>query len=267
MIEAKKSLGQNFLIDKNIIKKIIKIANINSNEHLVEIGSGTGSLSKELIKLNPKSLMLVEKDENLHKLLKDELHDNSKISFINQDILKFNIEEKIKKNTIILGNLPYNISSQILIKMIKFKKWPPKYKKLVFMFQKEVAQKLISDLNKKNFGRITIISNWRLKVKDYFKVSNKCFFPVPKVDSMIVVFEPTYHDSIKIKNIENLEKITQVFFSNKRKMINKGFKRLFKDENLANKTLKLNLSKRPSELSIFDYFKITEYFEKKKLDQ
>ena len=135
MKQAKKSLGQNFLVDKNIIRKIINLSEIK-NKHIVEIGPGTGALTKEIILRKPKSLTLIEKDNELCKDLKEKYFNQKFIKIFNSDILKFDIEKKIFKNSIIFGNLPYNISSQILIKFIKFKKWPPKYKCLNFMFQK-----------------------------------------------------------------------------------------------------------------------------------
>ena len=123
---VKKSLGQNFLIDLNIIKKITNITEI-FDRNILEIGPGEGALTDQILKNNPKSLTLVEKDNFLFNKLKFKYLDNKKIKIYNKDILKFNIEDKLKKDTIIFGNLPYNISSQILVKIIKFKKWPPKF--------------------------------------------------------------------------------------------------------------------------------------------
>ena len=126
MIRPKKSLGQNFLIDNNILNKIIKLAEI-SNCNIVEIGPGTGNLTKKIIEQKPNSLILIEKDKILSSNLKNELEKYNNYKIFNEDILKFDLEKNIKKNSIIIGNLPYNISSQILVKLIKFKKWLPKY--------------------------------------------------------------------------------------------------------------------------------------------
>ena len=122
---AKKSLGQNFLIDKNIIKKIINFTKIK-NRNVVEIGPGEGALTNEILLRNPKSLFLIEKDFELAKQLQLKYSKNKKIKVFNTDILKFNLEKIIKKNSAVFGNLPYNISSQILVKVIKFNKWLPK---------------------------------------------------------------------------------------------------------------------------------------------
>ena len=120
----KKSLGQNFLIDKNIIRKIINLVKVN-NKNIIEIGPGKGALTDEILKKKPKSLIIIEKDYQLAKSLQNKYLKNKKIIIFNEDILKFDLEKVTRKNTIIFGNLPYNISSQILVKIIKFKKWPP----------------------------------------------------------------------------------------------------------------------------------------------
>jgi len=261
MIKPKKSLGQNFLIDQNIIDKIINISDIKNN-NIIEIGPGTGNLTKKIIDQNPKSLLLIEKDQYLTLNLKKEFCVEKKIEIFNEDILKSHLEEKIKINSIVIGNLPYNISSQILAKLIKFKQWPPKYKKLIFMFQKEVAEKIVAKHKSASFGRLAVLTNARLKVTDSFNVSENCFYPVPKVKSTFLVFEPFINQEFNVKDINNLEKITHIFFSKKRKMINKAFKTLFKNEKLMARKIEIDLSLRPNQVSEKQYYKITECFEK-----
>ena len=262
MIKSKKSLGQNFLIDNNIINKIIKLSDV-CNNNIVEIGPGTGNLTKKIIEQNPKSLILIEKDHKLTSYLNTKLSDSKNIKIFNEDILKFELESKIKKESTIIGNLPYNISSQILAKLIKFKKWLPKYKKLILMFQKEVADKILAKHSSSLFGRLAILTNARLMITDHFNVSPNCFYPVPKVKSTILVFEPIINQDFKVKDISNLEKITHIFFSRKRKMINKAFKKVFKKPTEVAEKININLSLRPNQLSEKEYYKITEYFEKK----
>ena len=152
MLYAKKSLGQNYLIDLNIINKIVNILDIK-NKNVIEIGPGKGALTEIILSKNPKSLIVIEKDNKLSENLKFKYHKNKKINIFNEDILKFNLEDKIKKNSIIFGNLPYNISSQILVKFIRFKNWPPVYKDIIFMFQKELGEKIIGRYPSKDYGR------------------------------------------------------------------------------------------------------------------
>ena len=162
--KAKKSLGQNFLIDKNIIKKIVNIANIEKNKTILEIGPGYGNLTDEIIKKNPKKIHAVEKDKNLHLFLKQKFNNISNINLINRDILKIIQNPISEKNVIVFGNLPYNISTQILASLVTLKKWPPWYENLILMFQKEVADRIVAKKNTKNFGRLSVLCNWRLEI-------------------------------------------------------------------------------------------------------
>ncbi len=262
MTKPKKSLGQNFLIDNNIIDKIIKLSDIQNN-NVIEIGPGTGNLTKKIIDQKPKSLILIEKDRELVINLKSQFKDIKKLKIFNNDVLKFKLEDEIENDSIIVGNLPYNISSQILAKLIKFKKWLPKYKKLILMFQKEVADKILAKHASSSFGRLAILTNTRLKVVSSFHVSQNSFFPIPKVKSTVLVFEPILNRDFKVKDIANLEKITHIFFSKKRKMINKAFKTLFKEPILIAKKIGIDLNLRPNQLSEKQYYRITELFEDK----
>ncbi len=255
---AKKSLGQNFLIDKNIIKKIVNLVDIK-NRNILEIGPGSGALTKEILKNDPKSISVIEKDNKLANKLKDDFKNNY-IKVYNDDILKFDLEKINKKDSIIFGNLPYNISSQILVKVLKFKKWPPKFTDLIFMFQKEVAEKILGKFHSSDYGRLSIITNLRLKYKNKFLVSKNCFNPRPKVVSQIIHFKPKKNINYKIKNINNLEKITNLMFSNKRKMINKKINRILTVSEIR-KLGKLDLSSRPSDIKPEIYYKITELIE------
>ena len=254
---AKKSLGQNFLIDHNIIRKIINLVKV-SNKNVLEIGPGKGALTDEIIKNNPKSLTLIEKDLSICNYLQTKYKKNKNIKIYNKYFLKINIEKKLKEKTIVFGNLPYNISSQILVKMIKFNYWPPKYTDLVFMFQKEMSQRIMGPFKSENYGRLSILTNFRLDIVKRFNVSPNCFFPKPKVDSTILLLKPK-KNLLKIKKVDNLEKITNILFSNKRKMINKNIKKIFKKKEHMIKNLDFKL--RPSEIKPEIYYELTRIYE------
>ncbi len=257
---AKKSLGQNFLIDSNIIKKIVNLIAIN-NKNILEIGPGKGALTDEILKNKPKSLTLIEKDFLICKELKLKYNNYKNVEIYNKDFLQFDLEKKLKKKSIIFGNLPYNISSQILVKIIKFKTWPPKYSDIVLMFQKEMAERIIGTFNTSKYGRLSILTNYRLNIIKRFNVSPNCFFPKPKVNSSVLFLKPREKVLNNIKNIENLEKITNIFFSNKRKMINKSIKKIFNKDKLS--LIKdLDLESRPADLKPEKYYEITELYEK-----
>ena len=256
---AKKSLGQNFLIDKNIIKKIVSLVKVKNN-NIVEIGPGKGALTTELLKRQPKSLHLIEKDKVFVKELNIKYSQNNLVKIHNADILKFDLEKIVKKNTNIFGNLPYNISSQILTKIIKFKKWPPDFENVVFMFQKELGERILGKFSTSEYGRLSILTNYRMKYLEKFLISSNCFFPKPKVTSMVIHFQPKKENSYKINKIENLEKITNIFFNNKRKIIKKNLEKILNRSKIAQLS-NLNKSLRPSNLKPDIYYKITQLFE------
>ena len=230
---------------------------IEKSDEIIEIGPGTGNLTKFLVKLNPKNIFVIEKDENLVKNLSLKFGD--KINIINKDILKFFDKSIFTNETIVVGNLPYNISSQILVKMIKFKKWPPNFYDLIFMFQKELGEKIIGLYQTPNYGRISILANSRLKVIKKFFVSPNCFRPKPKITSMVIHFQPK-STLLSIKDILNLEKVKKIFFSNKRKMINKNIKKIFKNDDKIKLFKNIDIKSRPSDLSPEHFYEITRLF-------
>tara|TARA_Y100000590_G_C15628322_1_gene980211 strand:+ start:645 stop:1436 length:792 start_codon:yes stop_codon:yes gene_type:complete len=258
-IFPKKSLGQNFLIDKNIINKIIEVGNIKKDDYILEVGPGTGNLTKEIIKKKPKKIFLIEKDKLLFKNLKKKFNKN--INIFNEDILKFEERDLSSRKLLVFGNLPYNISTQILTKWILYPNSKFWFKKLVLMFQKDVAERIVAIPNTRDYGRLSIISNWRLNIKKHFDISKNCFFPKPKVEGSILSFNPK-KNYIKFKSPKNLELITRVFFSQKRKMVNKPFKKLFGNIDEVSNKLKINLDLRPQNLNKEAYFKITSEYEK-----
>ena len=256
-VKAKKSLGQNFLIDKNILKKIVDVGNINSNDKVLEIGPGTGNLTEYIVKANPKTIIVVEKDFNLTKLLKNKF--KKKVKIINADILKIS-EDFYNEKFIIYGNLPYNISTQILAFWCLSKKI--KVKKLILMFQKEVADRIVAKVNTKNYSRITILSNWKFYIKKLFDINPECFSPRPKIKSSLLEFTPK-KNIVDIKYPKNIEKITNIFFSQRRKMVKKNFMKLFKNFNEVSKLLNIRLTDRPQNIPIEKFLEIIKIFENK----
>ncbi len=256
-IKAKKSLGQNFLIDKNILKKIVDVGNINSNDKILEIGPGTGNLTEYIVKANPKTIILVEKDFNLTKLLENKF--KKKVKIINDDILKLS-EDFYNEKFIIYGNLPYNISTQILAFWCLSKKI--KFKKLILMFQKEVADRIVAKVNTKNYSRITILSNWKFYIKKLFDINPECFSPRPKIKSSLLEFTPK-KNIVDIKYPKNIEKITNIFFSQRRKMVKKNFIKLFKNFDEVSKLVNIKLTDRPQNIPIEKFLEIIKIFENK----
>jgi len=256
--KPKKSLGQNFLIDKNIINLIVDFGKINQNDTVLEVGPGTGNLTQAIILKKPKKLFVIEKDKNLALNLEKKFKNN--ITIINDDILEINENDITNKPMTIYGNLPYNISTQILSKWIKNNNFNNIAKNLILMFQKEVADRIIADTNEKNYGRLSILSCWKMKIKKIVDINPKSFYPPPKIKSTVLFFEPK-KKYFKLNNPRNLEHITRVFFNQKRKMIIKPLKILFKNNIEISNKLKINLNLRPQNLSPMTYFKLCGEYE------
>ena len=257
MIRAKKSLGQNFLIDEKVLKQIVNSVEVE-NKTILEIGPGTGNLTKHILNKKPKKFTVIEKDNDLINNLKDQFNEN--LNIINDDVL--NIDENLlfKEKVIVFGNLPYNISTEILSKWIINLGNDFWFENLVLMFQKEVADRIIARHNNSNYGRLSILANWKLIIKKICDIKPGSFSPKPKIDSSLLLFSPK-KKFYKLNNPKNLEKITRVFFNNRRKMIKKPFNQIFNGDLRILEKLRIDLNLRPQNLNIETYYKLTEEYE------
>jgi 16S rRNA (adenine1518-N6/adenine1519-N6)-dimethyltransferase len=258
LIKAKKSLGQNFLIDPIILNKIVDLVNIK-NKAVLEIGPGTGNLTHHILKKKPKKLIVIEKDNVLAFNLQNKF--NEQINIINKDVLEVDEHLLSNEKLTVFGNLPYNISTEILSKWItniKSKFW---FDDLILMFQKEVADRIIAKFNTANYGRLSILSNWKLNVKKIIDVDPESFSPKPKIKSTILLFTPK-SDFYEIKDPKNLEKITRIFFSHRRKMLKKPFNQIFSSDQKILEKFKLDLDMRPQNLNCDTYYMLAQEYEK-----
>jgi len=261
MIKPKKSLGQNFLTDKNILKKIVGITKVEKKS-ILEVGPGTGNLTSCILENSPKKLFLIEKDESLISLLTSEFKDNVKI--INDDILRIDEKKICNEKLIVFGNLPYNISTEILSKWIlnlddkEF--W---FDCLILMFQKEVADRIISKFNSNKYGRLSILSNWKLEIEKICDIKPSSFYPKPKVDSSLLFFKPK-KNFYNFNNPKNLEIITRVFFNQRRKMLKEPFNQLFNGNIDIAEKLNIDLNLRPQNLDHDTYYQLTKEYEELK---
>ena len=256
-IKSKKSLGQNFLIDRAVLEKIVSITDI-ADKNVLEIGPGSGNLTTYILKQKPKKLYVVEKDDDLAILLKEKF--DTEIEIINDDILKVS-EDKISDQKLsVFGNLPYNISTEILSKWILNIGPHCWFESLILMFQKEVADRIISKFNNSKYGRLSILSSWKLNVKKVIDIKPQSFSPRPKIESSLLFFTPK-ENFFEWKDPKNLEKITRTFFSQRRKMLKKPFNQVFTNGKDVAEKFGIDLNLRPQNLEPETYFKLVKEYE------
>jgi len=256
-IKAKKSLGQNFLIDREVLEKIVSITDI-TNKEVLEIGPGSGNLTIYILKKKPKKLYVIEKDDDLAILLKEKF--DTEIEIINDDILNVSESNISEQKLSVFGNLPYNISTEILSKWILNIGSNFWFDSLILMFQKEVADRIISKFNNSNYGRLSILSSWKLNVEKIIDIKPQSFSPRPKIDSSLLLFTPK-ENFFELKDPKNLEKITRIFFSQRRKMLKKPFNQVFDNGKQVAEKFGIDLNLRPQNLEPETYFKLVKEYE------
>ena len=256
-IKAKKSLGQNFIIDRNVLEQIVNTVDIYEKE-ILEIGPGSGNLTTYIIKKNPKKIFVIEKDNDLSLMLNEKF--GSEISIINDDVLKVSEKKISNEKLTVFGNLPYNISTEIISKWIVNLDKEFWFESLVLMFQKEVADRIIAESNTSKYGRLSILSNWKLNIKKIIDIKPESFSPKPKVDSSLLLFTPK-KNFFELKDAKNLEMITRIFFSQRRKMLKKPFNQVFKNAKEVSKKFDIDLNLRPQNLNPEMYFNLVKEYE------
>ena len=247
----KKKLGQHFLINEDILKRIVNFSNL-SNKDIIEIGPGQGSLTRYIIAKKPKSITLIEKDKTLEPFLAKLVTKNeTKISIIYGDALNINIVDLSKnKKSLIIGNLPYNISTTLILDLIKFMN---NFACMIFLVQSEVADRLSAEVSSKRYGRVSILCQLFCNVEKIFKVGPENFFPKPRVNSTLIKITPKKEILFEYENFNFMLK--KAFCYRRKKIKNnllKHFPKLGKKETQVH----INLDKRPQDFSPTEYLDI-----------
>ena len=253
-MQYKKNLGQHFLIDQNIVDKLVRYINPSQNDEIIEIGPGEGVMTKSIIK-KVKKMILIEKDIDLIENLKNNFSESYNSSIINIDFLKYNLDE-LNKPMRIIGNLPYNISTEIIFKMCNCNKIIDMH----FMLQKEVVDRIIAESNSKIYGRLSIMAQAYFNVKKLFDISENVFSPRPKVKSSFVRFSTKqypFHDKAHENIFYNIVKSA---FEGRRKMIKTSLKSFLNANDFCIMNLKPDL--RAENLTVNDYIFISDYVQK-----
>ena len=251
MQKHKKRLGQHFLHDKNIINKIISNLAINIKDNFIEIGPGEGALTTPLLE-EVESIILIEKDRDLIPILENK-YNHRKVKIVNQDILKCELSNLIKENTRIVGNLPYNISTEIIFRLLPFAK---DIKDLHFMLQKEVVDRIVAAPGTKIYGRLSVMTQVYFTVKKLFNISPNVFTPKPKVDSAYIRLVPKDYIFDSLEHEQKFKGIVNTVFSARRKMIKTSLKGIIDSQSLQ--TISIEPNSRPEILSVQNYIDISK---------
>ena len=264
-LDAKKSLGQNFILDKNFTDKIAKSAGDLSNFEVLEIGAGPGGLTRSILDAGVKKLIVIEKDQRCVLALK-ELQEfyGSRLEIIEGDALEIDETKIFTQNSQfkIIANLPYNIGTVLIFKWLKIL---PKIASMNLMLQKEVVQRICAKIGDKNYGRLAIMLNLLCDTKMLFEVNKMVFSPPPKITSAIVQIIPNAEKIEKYfekNNLKKFEKVVQQAFNQRRKMLKSSLKGAFINQDLAEIFAKCNIAgtKRAEEITIEEFWKISRFF-------
>ena len=248
MVFAKKKWGQNFLVDNNLLEKIIKTINIKDTEHVLEIGPGQGALSEKLVEV-AKSLSMVEIDPDLIERLK--VHEKlSGLTIINQDILKVDLESLSIDSPVVVGNIPYNITSPIIFWLIDhFDHWNRAY----LMVQKEVAQRLTATIGTKDYSRVTVMTSLFFNIEICFSISPNVFLPKPKVQSAFISITKRSDFDQKNVNVKKFSQVVRMAFSQRRKMLRNSLSTLTINSDKCN----IDFTRRPEQLTVDEFIDIS----------
>lgn len=252
-LRAKKSLGQNFLSDPSILKRIVESAAPLENCTMIEVGPGPGGLTREMIKHPCKEIILIEQDERCLPYLEQlKGHFEGTFTLLNQDALEIPLHTLGASPRKIIANLPYNISVPLLLEWLKHM---DEFESLTLMFQKEVAARLIASPNTSNYGRLSVMCQWKAHVKKLFDLPPGAFIPSPKVTSTVVQLTP--RSPRENASWELLEKVVKAAFSQRRKMLRTSLKNLVESPCTFLETAHINPERRAETLSVEEFCRLT----------
>jgi len=252
-LDAKKSLGQNFILDKNFTDKIAKSVGDLSEYELLEVGPGPGSLTRSILDTKAKKLIAIEKDHRCLAALEElQKFYGERLEIINADALEIDETKIFEKKFKIIANLPYNIGTVLLIKWLKI---APKISSMTLMLQKEVVERIIAKPNTKHYGRLAVMTNFLCDSKMLFTVNRSVFIPPPKVTSAILHLVP-YEKPLFDVEFEKLEMVVAGAFNQRRKMIRSSLKSVFENPDEVLKNLGLNPELRAENLTIEEFCRL-----------
>ena len=262
-LAAKKSLGQNFLFDLNLTRRIARAAGPLEGFTIVEVGPGPGGLTRALLMEGATRVIAVERDERtLPALAEISAAYPGRLQVISADALEVDWRKLINGPAKIVANLPYNVATALLLGWISDEVWPPWFSSLTLMFQKEVAERIVAKPGSDAYGRLSIISQWRCAATKLFDVNRSAFTPPPKITSSIVHLVPRAVCEPACE-LRNLERVTAAGFGQRRKMLRSSLKAVFEHPETVLESLGLDPQKRAEELSIADFARLAQVLDRR----
>ena len=255
-LNAKKALGQNFLLDLNLTQKIARTAGDLQGAHVVEVGPGPGGLTRAILSLGAARLTVIERDERCLPALEEiAAHYPGRLEIISGDALKTDFAALGANRPVkIIANLPYNVGTQLLVNWLLPESWPPYWESLTLMFQKEVAQRIVAEAGDNHYGRLGVLAGWRTEARIAFDVPPQAFTPPPKVTSSVVHLTPR-QTPLPVA-APALEKVAQAAFGQRRKMLRQSLKSLGGEALLAKADI--DPTRRAETLSIAEFCTLAE---------
>jgi len=261
-LSAKKSLGQNFLLDFNLINRIARSAGPLAGIDVVEIGPGPGGLTRALLAQGARRVIAIERDARAIAALEDIATRNpGRLEIIVGNALDIDLRKSLQgSHARVVANLPYNVASALLVGWLSVEPWPPWYDRLVLMFQREVADRIVAGPGGKSYGRLSVLVGWRSQARILFDVSPTAFVPAPKVRSSVVSLVP--RQTPLACDLLALERVTAAAFGQRRKMLRQSLKRLGPDPATLLAAAGIDPTARAEEISVPGFVALTRAFSK-----
>jgi 16S rRNA (adenine1518-N6/adenine1519-N6)-dimethyltransferase len=253
-LQAKRALGQNFLLDLNLTRRIARAAGPLEGTTVYEVGSGPGGLTRALLAEGAARVVSVERDERcLPALAQIAAAYPGRLTVVSADAMEIDEAQLLSDGRVrIAANLPYNVGTALLVKWLTVPQWPPFWASLTLMFQREVAQRIVAAPNTEHYGRLSVLAQWRSTAKILFDVSRSAFVPPPKITSSVVRLEPL-DEPVAPARLSDLERVTRAAFGQRRKMLRQSLKPLAADAEELCRSANIDPTARPEQLSVADF--------------
>ena len=254
-LQAKKALGQNFLLDLNLTGKVARTAGDLTQSTVIEVGPGPGGLTRALLLHGACRVVAIERDERcLAALSEVSDHYPGRLEVISGDALKTDFSTLVTDGPVkIVANLPYNIGTELLIRWLIVDCWPPFYQSMTLMFQREVAERIVAKPNSSDYGRLGVLAGWRTEARIAFDVPPQAFTPPPKVTSSVVHITP--REALLSADVKKLGRVTEAAFGQRRKMLRQSLKSLGGEKLLER--AEIDPTRRAETLSVEEFVRLT----------